>query len=327
MTSWLMHGLQNLYTLPPVFQSSDPLMTKHETSGFLKDHTLTWQTGKVNSVLRCTTLGTLSFLVLRYGAAVHVAPGELQDFYLFQVPIHGHARIGVGKHHIQANTSTGTIISPNLNLQLDWEEDCEQFLIKIPAERLIEACTQLLGSIPEERIEFHPQFLLSSAHGFAWQQQVNALLAYIASCSQPPALWLKNYESNLLQHLLLTQPNNYSHHFHSPKLQLNGSKRLRLARRYIHEHLNQDLSLAAIAAASDSSVRSLTQAFREQLKISPQLYIRHARLRGARRDLMNAPPLTTVTDVATHWGFNHLGRFSAWYKAIYHELPSETLAK
>ncbi|MEZ2720219.1 AraC family transcriptional regulator [Paenalcaligenes hominis] len=326
MTSWLMHGLQNLYALPPVFESSDPHMTKTETTEFLKEHTLTWQTGTVNSALRCTSVGALSFLVLRYGAAVHVAPGALHDFYLFQVPIQGQSRIGVGQHRIHANYSTGTIISPELALRLDWEEDCEQFLIKIPAERLIEACAVLLDVTPQEKIEFHPRFDLTQAHGMAWKHQINALLTYISTCSQPPAQWLKSYESSLLQHLLLTQPNNFSHYFNSPTA-VNGSRRLRLARRYIHANLNQDLSLAQIAAACDSSVRSMTLAFREQLNLSPQLYIRQARLEAVRHALLHAAPTATVTEIATFWGFNHLGRFSAWYKERYEESPSDTLHK
>lgn len=327
MTSSLTPGLQNLYTLPPVFESSDPLVTKNQTSDFLKDHTLTWQNGQVNSVLRYCSMGTLSFLVLRYGAAVHICPGALQDFYLFQVPIHGQARIGVGKHQVNANPHTGTIISPHLKLKLDWEQDCEQFLLKIPAERLQAACTQLLDTPPQEQITFTPEFNLQSAHGFAWQQQVNALLAYITSCQQPPAAWLQNYELSLLQHLLLTQPNNYSHYFHCPTLGLSGSRRLRLAKRYIHEHLKQELNLTEIASACGCSVRSLTHDFRQYLNISPQLYIRQTRLQAVRHDLLTAPSTATVTQIASQWGFNHLGRFSAWYKALYHESPSDTIKK
>lgn len=39
-------------------------------------------------------------------------------------------------------------------------------------------------------------------------------------------------------------------------------------------------------------------------------------------------PLTAkITEIATRWGFNHLGRFSAWYKDTYSESPYETLQK
>jgi AraC-like DNA-binding protein len=37
------------------------------------------------------------------------------------------------------------------------------------------------------------------------------------------------------------------------------------------------------------------------------------------------PGRTTVTDVAHRWGFDHLGRFAASYRARYHTTPSQTL--
>jgi transcriptional regulator GlxA family with amidase domain len=36
-------------------------------------------------------------------------------------------------------------------------------------------------------------------------------------------------------------------------------------------------------------------------------------------------PGTSVTEVATRWGFSHLGRFSQIYKEKYGQSPSKTL--
>lgn len=326
MTTWLLNGLQNLYLENPIFESTDPLMTKFETTEILKDHQLTWQRGKVDSALRCASLGELSFMLLRYGAAVHIAPGTLHDFYLFQVPTYGKSAIGVGKQTIITDQHTAVVISPDLPLQLDWEQGCEQFLIKIPKPLLNHACMMLLDIAPEEQIEFQPEYLLNNAHGVAWQHQISAMLSYTQQKTHYPEQWLKNLQTNLLQHLLLTQPNNYSRYFHhAPRM--TGQRRLRLARRYIHEHLGETLRLEDIAKACDSSVRSLTDAFRSQLNSSPTQYIREARLTAVRREFLQAPPTARVTEIATRWGFTHLGRFSAWYKESYFESPHETLNK
>ena len=53
-------------------------------------------------------------------------------------------------------------------------------------------------------------------------------------------------------------------------------------------------------------------------------------LRGpdrCRHDLQNAMPGESVTDIAERWNFNHLGRFSADYRARFGELPSATLQR
>ena len=49
---------------------------------------------------------------------------------------------------------------------------------------------------------------------------------------------------------------------------------------------------------------------------------------NVRRELWESDPLTTkVNDVASLWGFWHMGQFAADYRKLFNELPSETLKK
>lgn len=74
------------------------------------------------------------------------------------------------------------------------------------------------------------------------------------------------------------------------------------------------------------SRRKLQNCFLEEFGVSPAHYLRTIRLNAVRRDLRQGSPAETrVGDVAAKWGFWHLGRLSGDYKAMFGELPSETV--
>lgn len=102
--------------------------------------------------------------------------------------------------------------------------------------------------------------------------------------------------------------------------------RLRRALEFVHDHAREPIGTSEIAAASGLSPRGLQQSLRRNLGQTPGDVLRAARLDGARVDLLRASPDgTTVAEVARTWGFGHLGRFSASYRARFGELPSESL--
>jgi len=327
MQAWFRQGLQPLYSAVPVIASSDPQEARTGTSGELTEHDLIWREGPVDCALRRLNVGELSFFLLRYGAAVSIAPGELQRFLLFQVPMTGSSRIQVGQHSLLADQAKGALISPTLPLRLDWDRHCEQLLLKIPRERIEQTCRDLLGSDLDGPVEFHPEFSLDDAAGRAWQHQISILLSFLEHAA-PMALsqtWLRAQEEALIHHLLLCQ-----RHTYTDRLLRNpvGVRRnARAAVDYIRQHLQENITLGHIARAGGCSVRSISQAFREQFNQSPMEYLRNARLEAARNDLLTASAGARVTDIALRWGFGHLGRFCGLYRQRYGESPLESLQR
>ncbi len=102
--------------------------------------------------------------------------------------------------------------------------------------------------------------------------------------------------------------------------------RLRRALEYVHEHAREPIGTPEIAAAAGLSPRGLQQSLRRHLDQTPGDLLRSVRLDGARADLVRGDrDATSVADIARAWGFGHLGRFSATYRARFGELPSESL--
>ncbi|OII14389.1 AraC family transcriptional regulator [Curtobacterium sp. MCBA15_008] len=103
-------------------------------------------------------------------------------------------------------------------------------------------------------------------------------------------------------------------------------ERLRRALEFVHEHAREPIGTPEIAAAAGLSPRGLQQSLRRHLDQTPGDLLRGVRLDGARADLIRSDrDETSVADVARAWGFGHLGRFSATYRARFGVLPSESL--
>ncbi len=74
------------------------------------------------------------------------------------------------------------------------------------------------------------------------------------------------------------------------------------------------------------SERTVQKAFRHIMGMSPLTFLHRLRLHRARDELRKANSgTTTVTEVATNWGFWHFGEFSRAYKNCFGEVPSRTL--
>ncbi|GAA5318674.1 MAG: hypothetical protein Aseana_07370 [Candidatus Pelagadaptatus aseana] len=97
---------------------------------------------------------------------------------------------------------------------------------------------------------------------------------------------------------------------------------------YIGEHLDSSLTVDFLAEWRGISSRYVQQLFQRYVGVSPKKYLRSARLNEVRRNLLQIEPRRgLVTEVASQYGFDHLGQFSRDYKALFGELPKETLSR
>ena len=124
------------------------------------------------------------------------------------------------------------------------------------------------------------------------------------------------------------------HFARSPRFQIGGTdprghaRIVARARAFIHENLDRPLSIDKIANAAATSHRTLHRAFQIVLDETPYSYVQRLRLHRIRHELVTeAETACTITSVAHRWNIAELGRFAAWYRDLFGELPSQTLAR
>jgi transcriptional regulator GlxA family with amidase domain len=101
---------------------------------------------------------------------------------------------------------------------------------------------------------------------------------------------------------------------------------VRRFRRAVEENPDQALYIPELCAAIGVSDRTLRVCWQEQLGMSPKRYLMVRRMKLARRALRDSSPdITTVTEIATRYGFWQFGGFAGEYKSLFGEAPSATL--
>jgi AraC-like DNA-binding protein len=103
---------------------------------------------------------------------------------------------------------------------------------------------------------------------------------------------------------------------------------IRRFRRVLEEKPEQPIYIPEICKAIRVPGRTLRQCCQEHLAMGPKRYLLLRRLHLVRRALRQADPVaTTVTDIATRYGFWQLGRFAVEYHLLFGEPPSATLRR
>jgi AraC family ethanolamine operon transcriptional activator len=93
---------------------------------------------------------------------------------------------------------------------------------------------------------------------------------------------------------------------------------------YIAAFPRQPLTVEDVCRVAGASERSIQMAFLERFGVRPKAYLRDRRLNGARNDLRTNDSATPIKEVASRWGFWHMGQFARDYRRLFNELPSDT---
>ncbi|MGJ7490879.1 AraC family transcriptional regulator [Variovorax sp. ZT4R33] len=303
----------------------------------LVEHDVRCGAGAVDSALYSAGSPRLQMFVLRYGPEVEVRPQPFDGFALVQMPLSGSAEIESDGHRLSIARGQVAVIAPRRSVRLRWSRDCEQLLLRIPLTLVHEAAMRSTQGAAATGLQ--SALLLEGGASAQWFGLVQSLmeLALPAAAEQPAAChpaWLEHVERSLAYFLLTQQPDGgrlptddaaLGSHVAASSADAAAplAPPLAAAEHYMQSRLCAPLSLEDLARAAGVSPRTLHMHCKRRFGVGPMVWLRHVRLEAARR-MLESDADCLVTDAAMEFGFGHLGRFSAYYRERFGELPRQT---
>ena len=315
----------------PVFQSGSLVESHAYLRQALAEHALRSAFGTVDAALYSAGTQRLQMLILRYGPEVEVTPHVFNGFSLVQMPLRGSVEIDSDGQRLTVLPGQAAVVAPRRHIRLRWSRGCEQLILRVPNSLVQAAAVSGWRTAPA-----HWLAPISLIQGLAWQRWAGLLQSLMAlglpnGQTQAPAdcspAWLGHVEFSLAFFLLTQQSHLAQDNSLSPNLPAPGPPALeaplRAVEHYARAHLCAPIALVDLAHAAGVSARTLHLYCQRRFGVGPMVWLRQIRLDAAQQQLLNGGQ---VTDAAMGCGFGHLGRFSAYYRERFGELPRDTVA-
>jgi len=274
---------------------------------------------------RATTLG-----IIEYGTDVTIDIEDAEHFssYSLTLPLVGEQELSKNGVRLSSNRDQGVIISPNEHQVLEISGDCRKLQVVITRAAMSESLEGLLQRPIEAPLRFESAMDAVDGASASWWRMARYFIAELERSSElyDQVAFTRDLESSLIKGLILAQPNNYSEELRDV-LGVKLPHYLIRARQYIHDNAREAVHLEDLEAAAGVSRFKLFDAFRKYFALSPMAYLKKYRLGAVRQQILEHGSTRTISEIALGWGFTHLGRFSAEYRKLFDESPSQTLQR
>ncbi|MBO9352668.1 helix-turn-helix domain-containing protein [Bordetella petrii] len=317
-----------------IVNTADLDQARHQIGQVLNSYRLRVVRGHIlHSRLDLLACGRLSLIKLRhgYGADINIDPDceGLDGYYLLVLPTQGQAAFYFDGRRIEVSPSKAFLLSPDRRFHFTASHDYEQVLLRLDRTAIAEAWRRLTSQEQAPDICFDAVIPMHTA---GWQALL-PMLQWVVRCSgmgqghdAAQAALLEQTEVLVATTLLLHQP-------HSMATQLwpapppSAPQAIRRAQAYMLEHIGERLPVAMVASHCGLSARRLQALFRDECGQSPLHWLRVQRLQAVRQTLSQAGEAHRVSEIASRYGFTHLGEFSRAYRQAFGETPQQTRGK
>ncbi len=282
--------------------------------------------------------GDTSVNRLEYGAEVEIDPNRLDDFFLVQIPVAGHASIACGNRRFDSTPQAASLVSPTLPLHMRWHAGNAQVCVRFERRMVEEHCAAHLGRGLDEPLEFEPELRLDTPAGRYFLRLVQLFAEELTAArgigggpAGDPSHPLANervaehFSAALLNALIYGQASNISAALGRAEA-APAPHFVRRVEDYIRHHYADTITIETLARVAGVSTRTLFSGFRDFRHVTPMAYLKAIRLEKAHSALQSGDVkgVPDVTKIALDTGFAHLGRFAQAYRLRFGELPSAT---
>ncbi len=309
------------YFLPPDYQRIRYAIRGASRGKLAKDETVSIRAASKAGEL------DLAFIADRLAATMSIADAGLPDYCLTWVSEGQLDYSDATTSPLPIGRDVGLIYRGHPGTELAATDAHARLAIWIPRASLTQRLAGLLGGAVAADTEFQPAFDRNGQGAQALRHLVGLLMLEL----QAPAPTIigsqaatRTFVDLLLYTMLRSLPHTYSGQIDRPG-PCAGPGTLRRAEAYIREHAEEPIALHEVGAAAGCSVRALQLAFRSFRDTTPLLAIRRVRLEAARDAIRTSDGETTVTELASRFGFANPGRFTRLYRDAFGESPAEAL--
>ncbi|MEV4639048.1 AraC family transcriptional regulator [Actinoplanes sp. NPDC049548] len=268
--------------------------------------------------------GPVTIGVGRFGADLDVSMRGIDAFHV-NVPSSGWLR----RHQDRADPvvvppGDAVLYQPGERVHDRWSGDCSALSIKIEAAALRAQLAGMLDAPVTSPLRLGSRLEVAQGPGLTWLRLVRLL----AGDARDPRglvhhpLVRDRLVEMMLAGLVMSTSHRHREDLDRPPRRVTATGPVRRVVDAIRSHPESPYTLGTLADIAGVGRRTLQAAFQRQVGTSPMRYLRDVRLARAHADLCGESP-ATVASVAYTWGFTHLGRFAALYRARYGTVPSQ----
>lgn len=272
-------------------------------------------------------IGPITVGEVSYGTDIRLKTDDLTTAYHVLMPLTGTLHSRHRGSTVSAGPRRAVLYQPAGEIELEWPARCRLLSVKVGRAALEQELAAALGRPAGAPPPLGPSFNLADGPGRSWLSLVRLLYAELRdpdSVLRAPQL-AHRWRQLVVSGLALT----VEHPHHDDLVGGVSALRPRSVKRALdamHADPGHPFTTPELAAIAGVGTRLLQEAFRRHVGMPPLTYLRELRLDRVHAELSRCDPYrTNVGEVAMRWGFTHLGRFAAAYRARYGVPPSRTV--